>query len=337
VYEEGKAGIPGWGADVTAGFLRAFKAGLLVKVSSMNDGFMRPSYAEQLLHSYYQASLLCEMIVAQNGERALTTMLTGYRDGKRTEEIFRSALNATPEQLDEKFEAYVNARFRSQLASVGAAGVATQGRGGQVTMRQEPDSGDFARAMAAGMEARQGGNSGEATRQFQRAITLFPEYAEPDSPYIQLAGMLAERDDFKGAAEQLARHNAINENSYATYTLEAELREKAGDVAGAAKVLDRAMYIYPYDMASHEKLAALAGQAGDRKMVVRERRAIVALKPVDMAEAYYQLAQALFDAGDVPGARREVLRSLETAPNFSRAQDLLLRIRGGNISGRRNN
>jgi Tfp pilus assembly protein PilF len=61
--------------------------------------------------------------------------------------------------------------------------------------------------------------------------------------------------------------------------------------------------------------------------VVRERRALVALNPVDKAEALYQLALAYFDAGDVASARREVLRALEEAPNFEKAQELLLRLR----------
>ena len=59
------------------------------------------------------------------------------------------------------------------------------------------------------------------------------------------------------------------------------------------------------------------------------REALVALNPVDQAEARYQLALAHFQAGDRDAARREVLRALEIAPNFERAQELLLRIRGG--------
>ncbi|MDW0283578.1 MAG: hypothetical protein QN720_13815, partial [Nitrososphaeraceae archaeon] len=37
----------------------AFKGGQLVPLARMNDGFMRPKFPEQLLLSYYQASLLC--------------------------------------------------------------------------------------------------------------------------------------------------------------------------------------------------------------------------------------------------------------------------------------
>jgi Tfp pilus assembly protein PilF len=54
----------------------------------------------------------------------------------------------------------------------------------------------------------------------------------------------------------------------------------------------------------------------------------VALDPVDRPEALYQLALALLEAGDTKSARREVLRALELAPRFQRAQELLLRLHG---------
>jgi Tfp pilus assembly protein PilF len=60
---------------------------------------------------------------------------------------------------------------------------------------------------------------------------------------------------------------------------------------------------------------------------------VVALNPVDRAEALYQLALAYYEAGDGSSARREVLRALEDAPNFEKAQELLLRLQRGNRSG----
>src|SRR5262249_23096770 len=66
VYEEHK-GKPGWGFNVTPGFINAFKAGKLVPVSRMNDGFMHPAYPEQVGLSYYQASLVCDLIARDWG------------------------------------------------------------------------------------------------------------------------------------------------------------------------------------------------------------------------------------------------------------------------------
>ena len=60
VYEERKA-RPGWGQNVSPAFLKAFEEKKLVPASRLNDGFVRPAYPQQVIFSYYEASLLCEI------------------------------------------------------------------------------------------------------------------------------------------------------------------------------------------------------------------------------------------------------------------------------------
>jgi hypothetical protein len=62
--------------------------------------------------------------------------------------------------------------------------------------------------------------------------------------------------------------------------------------------------------------------------MVRERRAALALGPSDALEARYQLARALWIAKDSSAARREILRVLENAPGFEKAQALLVELSG---------
>jgi tetratricopeptide (TPR) repeat protein len=124
-----------------------------------------------------------------------------------------------------------------------------------------------------------------------------------------------------------------NEDHYGANIELSNVLEQLGDSAGAAAALDRAMYISPYDPAQHVRLAALYAHTGNKRGAVRERQAVVALNPVDRAEALYQLALAYYEAGDGQSARREVLRALEDAPNFEKAQELLLRLQQGNRSG----
>jgi len=69
---------PGWGANVTLGFLKALETARLLPVSRLNDGFVRPTYPEQIGHAYYQASLVCEMIESTRGFAAIRRMLDGY-------------------------------------------------------------------------------------------------------------------------------------------------------------------------------------------------------------------------------------------------------------------
>ena len=93
------------------------------------------------------------------------------------------------------------------------------------------------------------------------------------------------------------------------------------------------MFVNPFEIRDHERLATLYARLGDKNKTIRERLAVVALKPVDRAEALYQLALAYRNSGDLENARHRVIQSLEEAPHFERAQELLLALhearRGG--------
>ena len=60
---------------------------------------------------------------------------------------------------------------------------------------------------------------------------------------------------------------------------------------------------------------------------------LLALDPVDKAEAHYQLAAAYFQAGNRSSAREQILYALEIAPNYSAAQELLLSLWQAKTSG----
>ena len=119
---------------------------------------------------------------------------------------------------------------------------------------------------------------------------------------------------------------AIDENAYAANVSLSEMSRGNGAVSAAA--LERVMFIYPYEMGHHRALAALYAEQGNWAKAVRERRAVVALEPVDRAEALYQLALALRSSGNAAEARTTVLQALEAAPAFERAQELLLELSG---------
>jgi len=327
VLEERRA-RHGWGADVTPEFLAAYKAGRLVKVSRMNDGFMRPAYPQQLIFSYYQASLVGELIDRDFGQRAIVDMLNGYKGGATTAQVFDRVLKMSPEVFDAKFDKYLRERFAGPLAVIEAKDV----RGDGVPRAPAVD-GEFMRVMARGIAAFEQKNFDEAVPALERAKAMFPEYAGAQSAYWFLSQIHKAKGDTRAAAAELTALTLRNEDNYAANVELAGMLEQLGDTAGAAAALDRAMYISPYDGAVHARLASLYARLGNRPKAVRERIAVVALNPVDRAEALYQLALAYFEAGDAPAARREVLRALEDAPNFEKAQELLLRLQGSNKAG----
>ena len=334
VYEE-RRGRPGWGADASVSFLSAYNRKMLVPVSRMNDGFMRPAYPEQVIHSYYQASLVCELIERDFGSRALTRMLEGYRDGLNTEQVFRQVLKTDLAAFDKRFDAYMVERFAKIAPTIrvaarddGPANGARLGVGRPVELPTgTPDPNDFVGQLRMGRSLLDEGDVDGAIVYFERAKTLFPDYAGNDSPRWYLARIHKDRGAFAKAADELRVLTSANENHYEAHLDLADVLQALGDDAGAAAILARSMYISPYDAAKHVRLATLYAKIGDRKGAVRERRAVVALAPVDRAEALYQLALAHSEAGDATAARREVLSALEEAPNFEKAQTLLLTLR----------
>ena len=329
VYEERRA-RPGWGDDVTPGFLTAYLQDRLLSVADLNNGFMRPAYPQQLIFSYYEASLVCEFIEEQAGPQALVDMLTAYKNGLTTPDVFETVLATDVDDFGDRFFGYMEERFAVPLAAMRPDRGMAHGRAPdreEIEAWALDDSLDFVAQLAYGHILFEDGRHDEAVEYLERAKSLFPDYAGEGSPYWYLALIHKERGSLERAADELAILTGINERAYAALMELADVREELGDYAGAADALDRAIYIYPYEAALHTRLAALNAKIGERDKAIRERQAVLALDPVDRADALYQLARAYYEARDMTNARRTVLRALEIAPSFEDAQDLLLEIR----------
>ena len=333
VLEERRA-RPGWGDDVSFDFLAAHKAGKLLPIADLNDGFVSPDHPGRVALSYYQASLVVELIERDHGFTAVLGLLKAYRAGTATPGVFQGVLGTDLPAFDRRFEAYLAERFGAALAAVrlppaGQTELVRAIGPPPAASAGEPEAGDFRGQLRKGRALFEEKKLDEALPYLERAKALFPEYAEADSPYWLLAAIRKEKDDPRGAAEELGRLVALNENHYRAHVELADLRESLGELAAAAAALEGAVYIYPFDLDLHERLAGLHAKLGDGRKAVRERQAVVAMAPVDRPEALYQLALAHLEAGDAAAARREVLRALELAPRFDKAQDLLLRLRRG--------
>lgn len=329
VHEQRKA-REGWGHQPTIAFLQALREGRLKKVSELNDGFMRPDYPQQVIFSYLQASLVFGLIEEQHGFDAIRRMLEGYKDGRQTEELFEAELGMPVTDFDEIFDDYIRERFQGPLAGLAQMGESPGPDAGIATLREysRRQPGDLMARLRLGIMLFAEGSLDEAKVELQAALRIFPTYGGPDSPYWYLARIHRERGELEEAEAALARLNALSESHYEALLVHAEILQELGRPEESARALDKAVLIWPYEIDVHERLASLHAELGNSEGAVRERGAIVALNPVDRAEAYYQLAVAQRDAGDAEGARRSVMGALEIAPNYEAALEFLLALRG---------
>ena len=316
VLEERRA-RPGWGDDPGPAFLAAYLEGKLLPVSRLNEGFVKPTYPEQIGFSYYQASLVMEMLEREFGMSAIRALLGAYRAGTPATEALTRVLQLDATALDLRYDAWFRRRFGGAVEAVRRARES----------RDPRDTSTFMGLLSRGAALADSGRLDAAVAVLQRAKTAYPEYTGTENAYRQLADIYRSQGRPRDAALELGALTALAGGDYGALLALSAARDSAGDPAGAAEALERAVYVYPFEIPVHERLATLLERVGRPTEVLRERRVIVALNPVDRADALYRLARAELAAGRRDEARRSVVRALEIAPMFAEAQRLLLQLR----------
>ncbi|MCC6318529.1 MAG: tetratricopeptide repeat protein [Gemmatimonadaceae bacterium] len=326
VHEERRARA-GWGSDVSPSLIAAYKGGLLQPVSRLNDGFMRPRFAMEVPLSYSLASYVCEMIEQTHGIAGIRRLLEGYKQGRTSAEAFSAVVGTNAEEFDRRFDTWFRQRFAAEFRAV--EGKSAPGGQARRAIDEEgvPWEGPLAETMRSAARAAADDKMDEAITYLTTAKRLFPGWADEGSAYHMLASIQLKRGDTAQAIAELSAISDRNESAFAENLQLARLRRATGDARGALAALERSVFITPFDVSVHDSLAVLAGATQQHQVAIRSRRAIVALQPSDRAGALYQLAVAYAAAGDVASARREVLRALDLAPNYEKAQELLLTLR----------
>jgi tetratricopeptide (TPR) repeat protein len=108
----------------------------------------------------------------------------------------------------------------------------------------------------------------------------------------------------------------------------AQLRYEAGDKARAIEAMNMSFFVNPFEHQAHTLAGNLLIERNEAEPAIREFQIALAAAPPNIAEAQYNLARAFEAAGKNKEAKRAVLRSLEAAPSFDKAQELLLKLTG---------
>ncbi|HWX40899.1 MAG TPA: tetratricopeptide repeat protein [Blastocatellia bacterium] len=330
VYEENRA-RPGWGEKWNIDRIKAFAGGKFVKIADLDGAFTRPKSPDQIPLAYFQASLVCDFVEEKFGFDAILRMLSLYKNGTRTPEVLQTALSLSPADFDKSFGDYVRSKVSGYLEALangpGAAAGPPSKEALVALVAARPN--DYFGHFRLGTIYKNEGDVDHAIEQLGRASELFPFYAGENNPYIQLADIYKSRGqkaEEAAALESLAR---IDDTGFAALGRLARLRLDAGDKPGALEALKAGFFVNPLDSALHKLAGDIYLEQGNARQAVGEFRVVVALAPADAAAAHYDLARSLAAAGQPVEARHEVLRSLEIAPGFEKAQDLLLKLKSG--------
>jgi len=326
VYEERRA-RPGWGYHWTLEFVRAFGEGRFVPLRHLEAAFLRPSSPQALSLAYFQASLVVEFIVERFGFERLRSLLALYRHGERTDGAFQKALGMTVEDVDRLFREHVSRTIGPYLARLDPhllARAEVSEEDAREALARHPEN--FAAHLHLGRILRARGDVEAAIVHLREAIRLFPFYTGPRNAYEELAAIFEERGEVAEAVRVLRQWAAREEANVEVHRRILRLALKLGQKDIVEEALEAALAISPLDRDLQAQAGEFYLEQNQPERAVRAFSAVLHLDPPDRAEAHYHLARALLAKGARAEARREVLRALEIAPGFEKAQALLLKL-----------
>jgi tetratricopeptide (TPR) repeat protein len=327
VYEERRA-RPGWGDDWNPLFVRAFMERRWFRMADLDAGFMRPKSPQDLPVAYFQASQVCEFIVEKYGFDAILRMLALYREKVRTPEVLQQVLKLTESDFDREFAAYIEGKVRPLQQALATQNNLAASLSKEEVLKMLATQDTFALRIRAAELLAADGNTDAAVTHYIRALELFPYVTGAGNPYESLAKLLEQKGDKAQAAKVLENLVKTDENNLEALKTIARIRLALGEQRPALDALQAGFYINPFDYKLHNQAGELSVELKDYATALTEFQVALALAPPNVAEANYNVAAAYHALGRQPEAKRAVLRALEAAPRYEKAQELLLRIVG---------
>ena len=303
VFEEWRSG-PNPGVRIPMSVYSAMKDDRFLPIDELDEGFIRPTYEEQVIVSYMQAGLVCQFIDETYGTEKLKAVLYAFRDGMQTGEAITAVLEMSPATFDANFDAFVEREHGTVLDNLDDW-QRTQQSVGQHLLSEDWES-------IVGLA--------------EHLIELLPQYIEPDSPYIALARAkeaLGFQADAIRALERFWRNGGYDPGSLKKL---AAWFDDEGRTDDAIAVLQSVNLVLPLDQEMHGTLGDLLIAADRPNEALREYTVALALDPHDKATAYYRIARAHNALGDREASQGQLLQALDVAPNFRPAQRLLLEL-----------
>jgi tetratricopeptide (TPR) repeat protein len=306
VHEE-TAASPEWGDSITPDIIVALRDHKLLPVAQLDRGFIHPEYETQVLVSYFEAGRICDYIQAQWGQQKLLDLVQQFAIPRSTPEAIRTVLGMEPAAFDTQFQTWLYQDTASLVSGFDT----------------------WHKQLEALVGAARAKRYDEVLASAESVIALYPDYVFDGNAYQLLADAAQALN--KPAITRSALQRYVQHRGRDPAALEqlAKLQQAAGDKAAAIATLKKINYIDPvFDTDSHRRLGDLLMDTEDFGGARREFAAVLALHPLDKAQANYDLARACHAAHDADCAMNSVLAALEAAPDFRPAQKLLLELTG---------
>ena len=323
VFEEKRARRE-WGREQELEFAHALDHGGVMTLKNLNAGFSDP---KTISMAYFQASQVVAHIHETYGQDKLRALVASYATGVDTDGALTQALGITMDQLQAGFDTFAAREFGALRQAMKAPeGLAKITALDELKALAEKESGSFPVQMRLADAYEKAGDKTAAMAVYERAAALAPPATGKDSPNVKLAKLAVEQKQPDRALAALEALSKVDANDIESARTWAGLVAAKNDPKRSAAAYARVASIDPFDLDAQATLGNYALVSGDAPTAIRAFKSVLAAGTVDKAAARTYLAEAYLANGQKSEAKKEVLAALELAPQFERAQDLLLRL-----------
>ncbi len=345
-WEEREA-RPEWGRRQGLDLVRAVHEDKLLPVGKLNEGFTSANSSADLGFAYFQSYLVVDYIAKEFGFEKLLELVHEYAHIREEEQMFRNVFATSLDDFDAGFRSWIDRRVEEINVFVHYEDAPDEGAGHghgvrenssavlaelynnaslkqHMRQRVQVQPRDFQAHLQLGVVLFKEQNYQEAEGHLRAAHNLLPDYSGYPSPPLVLSQIYEQQGNREAMLEQLQILLKNQQHDYDSSMVLASAALEQGDLEQAHYYVSRALAINPYRLDVHHAAAALADAEGQTADAVREYEILAQLDRSDPVEARTNLAQAYLGNGQADEARMNILRALEVAPSYQRAQQLLL-------------
>jgi len=327
VYEEGQEN-PTWATAFDPRYRTLILGNGLTPLSRLSSAFLTAKTPLDVQFAYFESALAVEFLVERFGLSTLKGLLEDLGAGMPLNEVLPNRTKKTLDEIDGEFTRF--ARERAGKVAPGASWeepelpVEADSALIRAWLEQHPQSFWGLKRLGAKLIAE--GKWAQAKDVLEKLKAIYPEYVGPDNAYSMLAIVYRQLSDAAAERKILGELVMRDGDASAAYLRLMEVAEAAGDWRDLFTNARRQLAVNPLIPAPYRGLAHASEQLGERDEAVAAYRALSLLDDTDPAGVHYHLALLLRQSGKPQEARREVLKSLEEAPRFREAHQLLLEL-----------
>src|SRR5688572_958379 len=233
-------------------------AGGVTPVSKLSGAFLEPPSPMHLQFAYYESSMVIEYIVERWGISAIQRVLADLATDVQINEAL--ARHTEPiDKLDESFAAWLKQRAEKFAPGVDWTQPETLDADSAAMAAWNKDHpNNFWGLLGEGRALLAERKWQEAKAPLEKAIKLYPRYAEAGSAYLLMAAAHRELKEPDKEKAMIEKHVALDADAIEPRMRLIEITKAAGDWAAARKWTEEVLAINPLVPAPHRHLAAAA-------------------------------------------------------------------------------